>query len=125
MISYSLIRFCHKDIPNEGFNPQAVLIAKLCIIIPYSIIFLGFFVHATMEFSQIQNEIKIKDLIKIKADPFLENLFKEINNIPPAAIIRNVIILFCASFCTHVLAWNLSIIFTKRYMKLLKNIGKN
>ena len=40
LIIFSIIRFCHKDISNEGFDSGCVLLAKLLIIIPYLIIFI-------------------------------------------------------------------------------------
>ena len=122
LIIYSLIRFFHEDKPNEGFNPQATLRAKLLIIVPYLLIFTGYFTHATIVLSEIQNKFlnKVKN---IKADPFIETLFDEIIDISPFPILISFIVLFCLSFCAFVSAWILSTIFTKRYMKLLKNSG--
>ena len=122
-IIYSLIRFFHEDKPNEGFNPQATLRAKLLIIVPYLLIFSGYFIHYTIALSEIQNKLNINKVKNIKADPFLETLFDEIENIHPILIIIFFIVLFCLSFCIFVLAWILSTIFTKRYMKGLKNRG--
>ena len=49
LIIFSLTRFLHKDVPNEGFDPCAVLMGKLFIIIPYLIFFIGYFIYIVYE----------------------------------------------------------------------------
>ena len=120
MIISSLARYLHEDKPGEGFDPKATLKVKLFIIIPYLIIFAGYFIHS-LSLSQIINGINIIKLIKIEADPFLENLFEEIKDISPLSIIISIIVILFLSLCSFVAAWIISIIYTKKYMKLLKN----
>ena len=94
---------------------------KLFIIIPYFIIFKGYFIHSSISLSQIINGINIIKLIKIEADPFLETLFEEIKDISPFPIIISIIEILFLSLCSFVVAWIISIIYTKKYMKLLNN----
>ena len=122
LIIYSITRFCHKDIPNEGFDPCCVLTAKLFIIIPYLIVFIGYFSYIIYEFLNIYKKRDPEDLIKVRADSFLEDLLQEINdrNVKKDYIVL-IIILFSCSMFIFLLAWILSTIFTKRHLKLLKN----
>ena len=121
LIIYSFIRFCHKDIPNEGFDSSAVLSAKLMLIIPYLIIFIGYYIYIIYEYFNIYKNNNPKDLKNIKADSFIENLLEEINDRHLEKIyIIVLIILFSLAIIIFILAWILSSIFTCRYMKLLK-----
>ena len=121
LIIYSFIRFCHKDIPNEGFDSSAVLSAKLMLIIPYLIIFIGYYIYIIYEYFNIYKNNNPKDLKNIKADSFIENLLEEINDRHLEKIyIIVLIILFSFAMIIFILAWILSSIFTCRYMKLLK-----
>ena len=123
LIIYSIIRFCHEDTPNEGFDPCAVLCAKLMIIIPYLIIFIGYFIYIIYEYIKIYKNRNPKNLIKIRADIFLENYLEEIyNRNLPEGFILALIVLSSFSLVLFILAWILSWIFTKRYLELLKNI---
>ena len=123
LIIYSIIRFCHEDTPNEGFDPCAVLCAKSMIIIPYLIIFIGYFIYIIYEYIKIYKNRKPKNLKKVKADMFLQNSLEEIynRNLNEDFIIA-FIVLFVCSMIIFLLAWILSWIFTKRYLELLKNV---
>ena len=121
MIINSLARFLHEDKPGEGFAPRSTLKLKLFIIISYLLIFAGYFIHASVALSQITNGMNIIKLKKIEADPFLETLFEEIEDISPFPIIISIIVLFCLSLCSFVVAWIISINNKKKYMELLKN----
>ena len=116
-----MARFLHEDKSGEGFDPRATLKLKLFIIISYLLIFAGYFIHASVALSQITNGMNIIKLKKIEADPFLETLFEEIEDISPFPIIISIIVLFCLSLISFVVAWIISIIYTKKYMELLKN----
>ena len=94
---------------------------KLFIIISYLLIFAGYFIHASVALSQITNGMNIIKLKKIEADPFLETLFEEIEDISPFPIIISIIVILFLSLCSFVAAWIISIIYTKKYMELLKN----
>ena len=121
LIIYSFIRFCHKDIPNEGFDSCAVLSAKLMLIIPYLIIFIGYYIYIIYEYFNIYKNNNPKYLKNIKADSFIENLLEEINDRHLEKIyIIILIILFSLAIIIFILDWILSSIFTCRYMKLLK-----
>ena len=121
LIIFSLTRFCHKDVANEGFDGASVLCGKLAIIIPYSAFFIGFFIYFTYKYSQLYKRNGHSELINIKADPFLEDLLKEIyNQIPKEGYTISIIILYIISLCVFILAWILSHHFTKRYMNLLE-----
>ncbi len=120
-----MTRFCHKDVPNEGFNPSAVLCGKLEIIIPYLIFYIGYFVYIVYEYVNIYQRLKPFDLRDIKADPFIEEFLEDIESRHFSEITVIIIItLYSASMCTFLLAWILSQIFTKRYLDLL-NKTKN
>ena len=125
LIIFSMTRFCHKDVPNEGFNPSAVLCGKLEIIIPYLIFYIGYFVYIVYEYVNIYQRLKPFDLRDIKADPFIEEFLEDIESRHFSEITVIIIItLYSASMCTFLLAWILSQIFTKRYLDLL-NKTKN
>ena len=121
LIIFSIRRFFHKDVPNEGFNKAAVLKAKLCIIIPYSAFYIGFFIYITLKYTEIYKRKGYSELIKIKADPFLEDVLKETyDKIPKESNIIAIIILYAISLCIFILAWILSHHFTKKYLSLLE-----
>ena len=117
LIICSLIRFCHKDKPNEGYNKCATLAMKLCIIIPYLIFFIGFFVYIIYHFCAIYNRNKFNDLKNIIADEYLEVIIAEVKNQHNKMIYHLiVIILFCLAMIIFVVGWILNIIYTKRYL---------
>ena len=122
IIICSIVRFCHTDTPNEGFDPCAVLTAKLMIIIPYLIIYIGYFIYIIYEYFNIYKWRNPENLKKINADIFLEDMLDEIYNRNLKHILMiTIIILFSCSMVIFILAWILSYIFTKRYLKLLEN----
>lgn len=126
LIIFSVTRFCHKDKPNEGFDPCAVLTGKLLIIIPYLIFYIGYFIYIVYEYCHIHKDIKQFELTEIKADPFLEDLLKEINGRHMnEELMLILIILFSSSMAIFLLAWVLSQIFTKRYLDLLNKTTNN
>ena len=126
LIIYSIIRFCHKDTPNEGFDSCTVLFAKLCIIIPYLIIFIGYFIYIIYEYFNIYKKRDPEELIKVKADIFIENFLSEIyDRHLKEVFILVIIILFSCSMLIFLVAWILSYIFTKRYLKLLSIVNAN
>ena len=122
LIICSIVRFCHKDVPNEGFDSSAVSCAKILIILPYSIIFIGYYIYIIYEFIKIYTKRNPENLIKIKTVAFIEDLLDEIykRNLKKIFIIM-IIILFSCSLILFIFAWILSHIFTKRYIKFLKN----
>ena len=122
LIIFSIIRFCHKDIPNEGFNPSAVCTAKFFTIFPYLVIFIGYFIYIIYEYINIYKKNNPESLIKINADSFLENLLEEIHSRHLKKVyILILIILFSCSIILNIIAWILSSIFTCKFMKLMKN----
>ena len=115
------MRFFHKDIENEGFNEAATLASKLTVIFPYLIFYIGFFTYIIYEYFNIYKNRNPEELLKIKADPFLEDLLKEIKNRHIDEInILTLIIIYSGAMVLFLLAWILSQIFTKRYLRLLE-----
>ena len=126
MIIISIVRFCHEDVPNEGFDPCCVLTVKLIIIIPYLAIFIGYFVYMLCKYFNLYKERNPENLLKILADEFIKDLLSDINDRHLKEVfIFSMIILFSCAMFFFILAWILSYIFTKRYLKLLKNAGRN
>ena len=122
LILCSIKRCCHKDKPNEGFNRCKTLAMKLCIIIPYLIFFISYFIYIIYHFCILYNKNKLNDLTKVEADIFLEDLIKEIKGQHPKIIFHIiVIILFSFSMTTFILAWILNIYYTSRFLKFYNN----
>ena len=122
---FSLIRFCHEDKPNEGFNPRCVYTAKAIIIFIYLAFFTGFYIYCIYEYFNIYKKRNPEDLLNIRADYFIEDLLNEIyNRHSDKKYILTIIILLSFSLIINIIAWILSIIFTKRYMELLKIAGR-
>ena len=121
LIIYSLTKLCHKDVDNEEFDRSDMLCGKLCIIIPYTAFFIGFFIYFTVKYTELYKRKEAGELINIKADPFLEDYLKEINaQIPKGNLTLSVIILYVVSICIHIFAWFLSHRFARRYTDLLE-----
>ena len=121
LIIYSIIRFCHEDIPNEGFDPSCVLCVKFAIIIPYLTIFIGYFTYLLYEYYNIYKHNNPEDLKLVIAEEFIEYLLIEIYDRHLKEIFCfTIIILFSCSMFLFLLAWIISYIATKRYLKLLK-----
>ena len=122
---FSLCRFCHEDKPNEGFNPRSVYTAKAIIIFIYLAFFTGFYIYCIYEYFNIYKNRNPEDLLNIRADYFIEDLLKEIyvRHSDKKHILTIIILLSCSMFI-YIIAWILSIIFTKRYMELLKIAGR-
>ena len=120
LIVNSMKRFLHKDVPNEGFNADAVLFGKLTTIIPYLIFYVGFFLYITYEYDNIYFKLGHEELLEVKADPFFEDLLKEIYERNPKPYVMIIFILmYILSLGIFILAWYLSHRFTKKYMSLL------
>ena len=116
-IVYSIIRFCHKDEPYEGFDPCCLLVAKLAIIIPYLAIFIGFFVYILYKYFYLYKKRNPEDLLLIRADIFIEDLLSHIyDRHLKEVFIFAIIIMFSCSMLIFLVAWILSYIFTKRYL---------
>ena len=116
LIICSLIRYCHKDKPNEGSNKCATLVMKLYIIIPYLIFFIGFFFYIIYHYCLIYNKNKLNDLTKIIAEKFLEDLMREVKAVHYKLVFHIiVIILFSFSMIAFLIAWILNIYYTYRY----------
>jgi len=95
LITCSIKRFRHKDVPNEGFDRSAVLYAKLWIILPYLFFYIGFYTYIVYEYVKIYIEREHDEIINMKVDPFLEDLLKEVYDRNPKAIyVIFIIILF-------------------------------
>ena len=125
MIIYSIIRFCHKDVPNEGFDPCCVLTVKLIIIIPYLAIFIGYFVYILYKYISLYKKRNPENLLKIQADEFLKDLLSDIHDRHLKEVfVFSMIILFSCAMLFFILAWILSYIFTKRYLKFLDIAGR-
>ena len=122
---FSLCRFCHEDKPNEGFNPRCVYIVKAIIIFIYLAFFTGFYIYCIYEYFNIYKNRNPEDLLNIRADYFIEDLLIEIyiRHSDKKYILTIIILLSCSMFI-YIIAWILSIIFTKRYMELLKIAGR-
>ena len=126
LIGMSAIRFCHKDQPNEDFKEREALCSKLFVIIPYLIFFIAYFVYIIYEYIAKYMNKNCEILSKVKADPFLEDLFTEIRGrYPNEKYILSLIICYSGSMAIFLLAWILSQIFTKRYMRFMNNMKKN
>ena len=126
LIGMSAIRFCHKDQPNEDFKEREALCSKLFVIIPYLIFFIAYFVYIIYEYIAKYMNKNCEILSKVKADPFLEDLFTEIRGrYPNEKYIILLIICYSVSMAIFILAWILSHIFTKRYMRFMNNMKKN
>ena len=117
---YSSIRYQHKDKRNEGFDPCAVLRAKLLIIIPYLMVFIGYFCYIIYAYINFYKENKPEKLIKIKVDPFIKELLNTIyGRRIKTSLLFVIIVLFVSSLLLFLLAWILSQIFSYEYMKNL------
>ena len=117
----SLCRCCHEDRPNEYFNKCRTLLKKLCIIIPYLIIFIGYFIYVIYSFCFIFIKSNLEDITKVNADEFIEDLMSEVKEQNGKKLFHlTVIILFSFSITSFLLAWILSQIFTCRYLKLVE-----
>ena len=126
LLGMSAIRFCHKDQPNEDFKERETLCSKLFVIIPYLIFFIGYFVYIIYEYCDKYRNKNYEILSNIKADPFLEDFIAEIKErYPNEKYIISFIICYSGSIAIFLLAWILSQIFTKRYMRFMKNIKNN
>ena len=126
LIIFSIIRFRHEDKVKEDFDPNCVLCTKLAIIIPYLIIFIGYFIYLIYEYFNIYKHNNPEDLKKVRADAFIEYLLAEIYDRHLKEIfIFTIIILFSCSMFLFLLAWLLSYIFTKRYLTLIERAKGN
>ena len=124
IIIYSIVRFCHQDTPNEGFDPCCVLAVKIIIIIPYLAIFIGYFIYILYKYFHLYKKRNPKNLLLIAADIFIEDLLSNIyDRHLKEVFIFTIIIMFSCSMLIYLLAWILSYIFTKRYLKLLQIAG--
>ena len=126
LIGMSAIRFCHKDQPNEDFKEREALCSKLFVIIPYLIFFIGYFVYIIYEYCDQYRNKNYEILSNIKGDPFWEDFIDEIKGrYPNEKYIILLIICYSVSMAIFILAWILSHIFTKRYMRFMNNMKKN
>ena len=125
LIAQSVQRFLHKDVPNEPYNRKATLKAKLYIIIVYSIFWIGYFIYTVYEYDYIFNKLRHDELLDIKADPFFEDLLKEIYNANPKTMYILFISLYVVSMAIFIFAWILSHYFTKQYLQLVEKTQPN
>ena len=117
----SMVRFCHKDVPNEKYNRGATICVKVLIIIFYLVAYIGFFIYTVCEYDNIFNKLRHEELINIKADPFIEDLLKEIYDRNPKEYVFIIFIcMYILSLVIFILAWILSHHFTKKYLSLLE-----
>ena len=120
LIIFSLCRCSHKDRPNEYYNKCRTLRQKLCIIIPYLAIFIGYFIYIIYIFCFIYIKSKFDGIAQVNADEFIEDLINEVKEQHGKKVFHiTVIILFSFSLIAFLLAWILSQIFTYRYLKLI------
>ena len=116
-----MVRFCHKDVPNEKYNRGATICVKVLIIIFYLVAYIGFFIYTVCEYDNIFNKLRHEELINIKADPFIEDLLKEIYDRNPKEYVFIIFIcMYILSLVIFILAWILSHHFTKKYLSLLE-----
>ena len=96
------------------------------IIIPYLIFYIGFFSYIIYEYFNIYEKRKIGELTKYSTDPFLQDFLSEIEgrHLEKGYFIA-IIICYCCSMAIFIVAWILSHIFTKRYLRLLEMTKKN
>ena len=125
LIAQSVQRFLHKDVPNEPYNRKATLKAKLYIIIVYSIFWIGYFIYTVYKYDNIFNKLRHDELLEIKADPFFEDLLKEIYNANPKTMYILFISLYVVSMAIFIFAWILSHYFTKQYLQLVEKTQPN
>ena len=112
LIIFSLTRFLHKDVPNEGFDPCAVLMGKLYIIIPYLIFYIGYFIYIVYEYDNIYNKLRHEELLEIKADPFFEDLLQEIYDRNPNS---NIVLIFISLYVLSMLLYITAMIINHRF----------
>ena len=124
LIIFSCKRFCHDDVPNEGFDPNKTLCAKIIIIFIYSCFFLTHLIYTSYKFAEIYNSER-NSLTKIKADDFIEDFLKEVKDPYLLALFISLILLYLFSLGLFILGWILSYIYTKRYLELLQNCENN
>ena len=124
LIAISIIRLCHEDQPNEEYKRAEAWCSKLNVIIPYLIFFIGFFSYIVYEYFNIYKNRNPENFTKIKTDPFLEDLLKTIKDRhPKEEYIFSLMICYSGSMAIFILAWILSYIFTRRYMRLMNMTG--
>ena len=70
LITCSIQRFSHKDVPNEGFDRSAVLYAKLWIELPYLFFYIGFYTYIVYEYVKMYIEREHDEIINMKVVHF-------------------------------------------------------
>ena len=88
------------------------------------IFFIGFSSYIVYEYFNIYKNRNPENFTKIKTDPFLEDLLKTIKDRhPKEEYIFSLMICYSGSMAIFILAWILSYIFTRRYMRLMNMTG--
>ena len=113
LIIISLYRLFRKA-SEEEFSHEDSCCWILFIVILYLIFFIGFFTYVFYEFCNIY-QIKDRDsLLRIKGDPYIEDLIKEIDNRSPYRMyILIIIILYGASLVFFIFSLILNRCFVK------------
>ena len=87
-------------------------------------IFIGYFVYILYEYNHIYKDLNPENLLKVKADEFIEYLLLDIYNRHfGEGLILSIIILFSCSMFIFILAWIISIIFKNGYFEFFRNSG--
>ena len=117
MIIYSIVRLFQEsesikifDGLSDAAKEQSTLTT---LYIPF---YMGFFLYIVYECYNIYSKLRHEELPEIKADPFFEDLLKEIyDRSPKLYLIILFIFLYILSLGIYVLAWILNHHFGKRF----------
>ena len=120
LIIFSLLRVFR---PHD-FDSSKILWLKAVTIILYLPIFIGYFVYILYEYHYIYKERNPENLLKVKADEFIENFLLDIYNKHfGEGLILAMIILFSCSMFIFLFAWIISIIFKDGYFDVFRSSG--
>ena len=120
LIIFSFLKIFRSD----DFNSSRNLWLKTVTIILYLAIFIGYFVYILYEYNYIYKDLNPENLLKVKADEFIEYLLLDIyNRHLGEGLILSIIILFSCSMFIFILAWIISIIFKNGYFEFFRNSG--
>ena len=114
MVIYSVIRLIKEDGETIFENFCYALTEQVLLFLPYLFLFWGFFLYIVYEYVNIYVKLGHEELLEIKADPFFEDLLKEIyDRNPKPYLIILFIALYSLSLIIYILAWILNHCFGK------------
>ena len=97
---------------------------KIILISIYMTFFIGYFIYCLYEYFNIYKNRNPEDLLNIRADFFIENLLNDIyNRHPDKNYIFSIIILLSCSAFINIIAWIISIFYTKNIYGTFKKCG--